>query len=126
MAQLLPLHPAAPQEDTMYARMIQLTAKSGQGKDLSKVMQERALPLLKQQPGFVDALALHSDTAPDQFVGITIWKSKEDADKYLGGQAGQVLESIKPLLDGEPAFRTFNVAASVSLSVGVGRAASSS
>ena len=46
----LPLHPAAPQEDTMYARMIQLTAKSGQGKDLSKVMRERALPILKQQP----------------------------------------------------------------------------
>ena len=110
----------------MYARMIQLTAKSGQGKDLSKVMQERALPILKQQPGFVDALALNSDTEPNQFVGISIWKSKEDADKYLGGQARQVLESIKPLLVGEPTFRTFNVEASIALSVGVGRAASSS
>jgi quinol monooxygenase YgiN len=110
----------------MYARMIQLTAKSGQAKDLSKVMQERALPILKQQPGFVDALALNSDTEPNQFVGITIWNSKEDADKYLGGQARQILESIKPLLDGEPTFRTFNVEASVTLSVGVGRAATSS
>ena len=75
----------------MYARMIQLIAKSGQGKDLSKAMQERALPILKQQPGFVDVLALNSDTDPNQFVGITVWKSKEDADKYLGGQAQQVL-----------------------------------
>ena len=109
----------------MYARMIQLTAKSGQGKELAKVMQERALPILRQQPGFVDALALNSDTEPNQFVGITIWKSKEDADKYLGGQARQVLESIKPLLEGEPTFRTFNVEASVTLSFGVGRAAAS-
>jgi len=110
----------------MYARMIQLTAKSGQGKDLSKTMKERALPILKQQPGFVDALALSSDTEPNQFVGITVWKSKEDADKYLSGQARQVLESIKPLLEGEPIFRTFNVEASVALGAGVGRAATSS
>ena len=110
----------------MYARMIQLTAKAGQLKDCIKAMVEQGLPLLKQQPGFVDAVALTSDTERDQFVGLTIWKSKEDADKYLGGQARQVLESIKPLLDGEPIFRTFNVEASVSLSVGVGRAASSS
>jgi heme-degrading monooxygenase HmoA len=81
----LSLHPAAPQEDAMYARMIQLTAKSGQGKELTKVMKERTLPILKQQPGFIDALALNSDTEPNQFVGITVWKSKEDADKYLGG-----------------------------------------
>jgi quinol monooxygenase YgiN len=89
-------------------------------------MQERALPILKQQPGFVDALALNSDTEPNQFVGISVWKSKEDADKYLGGQARQILESIKALLEGEPIFRTFNVEASVALGVGIGRAASSS
>ena len=110
----------------MYARMIQLTAKSGQGKDLTKMMKERTLPILRQQAGFVDALALNSDTEPNQFVGITIWNSKEDADKYLSGQARQVLESIKPLLEGEPTFRTFNVEASATLGGGVGLAASSS
>jgi quinol monooxygenase YgiN len=109
----------------MYARMIQLTAKAGQEEGLSKVMKERALPILKQQPGFVDALALTSDTEPNQFVGITVWKSKEDADKYMSGQARQVLESIKPLLVAEPIFRTFNVEASIALSLGVDRAATS-
>jgi quinol monooxygenase YgiN len=110
----------------MYARMIQMTAKSGQGKDLTKMMKERTLPILRQQPGFVDALGLSSDTEPNQFVGITIWNRKEDADKYLSGQARQVLESIKPLLEGEPTFRTFNVEASATLGGGVGLAASSS
>jgi heme-degrading monooxygenase HmoA len=87
---------------------------------------ERTLPILKQQPGFVDALALNSDTDPKQFVGITIWKTKEDADKYVSGPARQILESIKPLLEGEPTFRTFSVEGSVALSVGIGRAATSS
>ena len=97
----------------MYARMVQLTVKSGQGKDLTRAMQERTLPILKQQPGFVDALALNSDTEAKQFVAITIWKSKEDADNYVSGAAQQILEAIKPLLEGEPTFRTFNVEAPV-------------
>ena len=102
----------------MYARMIQFTAKPGQGKDLSKVMQERGLPTLKQLPGFIDALGLNSDTESNQFVGLTIWKSKEDADRALAGQGQQLLESIRPLLAGEPSIRTFNVETSTMHQVG--------
>jgi len=111
----------------MFARMIQLTAKAGQNKDLTRAMVERSLPALRQQPGFVDALGLNSDSDPNQFVGITIWKSKEDAEKYMNSALAQeILGSLKPLLQGEPSFRTFNVEASASLNVGLSRAASSS
>jgi quinol monooxygenase YgiN len=107
--------------------MIQLTAKAGQNKDLVRAMVERSLPIIRQQPGFVDALGLNSDTEPNQLVGITIWKTKEDAEKYMNSaQAQQILGSLKPLLQGEPTFRTFNVEAAASLNVGIGRAASSS
>ena len=110
----------------MYARMIQATTKQGRLKEFVSTMTERALSLLKQQPGFVDAIALSSDTDRDQFVGVTLWKSKEDADKYINGQGKQMLESIKPLLAQEPTFRTFNLEASTIHNIGIGRAASSS
>jgi quinol monooxygenase YgiN len=109
----------------MYARMVQLTAKPGQVKELSKVQQERVLPILRQQAGFVDAIALISDAERDQFVGISIWKSKEDADKYVAGQVPQILQSLKSLLQNDPTVRTFNVEASTSHNIGIGRAASS-
>jgi heme-degrading monooxygenase HmoA len=109
----------------MYARMIQLTAKAGQLKDCIKAMVEQGVPLLKQQPGFVDAVALTSDTERDQFVGLTIWKSREDAEKYVSGQARQVLDSIRPILQTEPTFRSFNLEASTVHNIGVGRAAAS-
>jgi quinol monooxygenase YgiN len=73
-----------------------------------------------------EAIALSSDTDRDQFVGVTLWKSKEDADKYINGQGKQMLESIKPLLQQEPTFRTFNLEASTIHNIGIGRAASSS
>jgi quinol monooxygenase YgiN len=93
----------------MYARMIQLTAKQGRGKELTKTMSERSLQVLKQQQGFVDAISLVPETDQDQFVGISIWNSKADADKFAQGQSQQLLESYKPLLQGEPIIRSFQV-----------------
>jgi len=110
----------------MHARMIQVTSKPGQIKECIKALVDRGLPVLKQQQGFVDALALTSETEHDQFVGITIWKSKEDADRYVNGQGRQVVESLKPILQHEPTFRIFNLEASTVHNIGVGRAAATS
>jgi quinol monooxygenase YgiN len=109
----------------MHARMIQVTTKPGQVKDLLKIMIDRGVPLLKQQWGFIDAVALTSDTQLDEFVGVSIWKSREDAEKYANGPGRQFLETLKPMLIQEPSFRSFNVDASTFHKVGIARAASS-
>jgi hypothetical protein len=46
----------------MFATMIQLAAKPGRGRELIKVMTERSLTVLKQQPGFVEAIGLTPET----------------------------------------------------------------
>jgi heme-degrading monooxygenase HmoA len=93
----------------MFARMIQLVAKPGRGKELHKTLLERSLRVLKEQPGFIDAIALIPETEQDQFVGISIWKSKSDADKFMHGQGEHLMEFYKPLLQTDPTFRSFNV-----------------
>jgi len=93
----------------MFARMIQLVAKPGRGKELQKNMVERSLQTLREQPGFVEGISLVPETEQDQFVGISIWKSKSDADKFMQGHGEQLLEFYKPLLQAEPTFRSFNV-----------------
>jgi len=93
----------------MVARMIQLVAKPGRGKELQKAMLERSLQTLQDQPGFVEGISLTPETEQDQFVGISIWKSKSDADKFINGQGEQILEFCRPLLQTEPAFRSFQV-----------------
>jgi heme-degrading monooxygenase HmoA len=62
----------------MFARLAQITAKPGQASNVSQAARDRLIPMLKQQPGFIDTLGLNSDTDPNQFVGITLWNSKED------------------------------------------------
>jgi heme-degrading monooxygenase HmoA len=92
----------------MFAGMILLEAKQGRGKELTKQMMERSLPVLKQEPGFVEAIMLTPETEQDQVVGISIWNSKADADRFTQGRSQQLLEFYKPLLQAEPRFRSFN------------------
>lgn len=110
----------------MIARVVQVTTKPGQLQEFVKAMAERNLPILKQQPGFVDAVVLTSDKEHDQLVGIAIWESKKDAERYANGQGRQVLEAMKPLLQNVPTIRTFNLAASTAYDVALRRAAASS
>src|SRR5258708_18892845 len=107
----------------MFAGMIQFAAKQGRGRELSKLMMERSLPVLKQQQGFVEAIALTPESEQDQVVGISIWNSKADADRFSQGQNRQLLESYKPLLQAEPTFRSYNVEGTTS-EVAAARAAS--
>jgi quinol monooxygenase YgiN len=108
----------------MFARIVQITAKPGQGPNLSQHTRDRTINVLKQQPGFIDMLVVKSDTDPNQFVGISLWKSKEEAEKFLASQQWQqLLQEFRPLVQGEPIIRTFNVDASTMHNVGITRAA---
>ena len=72
-------------------------------------------------------LVLKSDTDPNQFAGISLWKSKEEAEKFLGSQQWQqLLQEFRPLVQGDPTIRTFNVDASTMHNVGITRAVISS
>jgi quinol monooxygenase YgiN len=112
-------------EDSMFARIAQVTAKPGQASNISQAARERLVPMLKQQAGFVDVVILNSESDPNEFVTITLYKSKEDAEKALQ-QGQQLRESLRPLLQGEPVFRTFNVETSTVHNLGITKAATSS
>ena len=107
----------------MFARMTQVTAKSSQSPEF-RSMLERALSMLKQQPGCIDVVALNSEDQPSEFVGISFWKSKEDAERYMAGSAQQILQTIKTVTQGEPIIRSFNVEVSTAHGLGIGRAVS--
>jgi len=109
----------------MVARIAQVTAKPGQASNISQAARERLVPMLKQQAGFIDAVILNSESDPNEFVTITLYKSKEDAEKALQ-QGQQLRESIRPLLQGDPVFRTFNVEISTMHNLGITRAAGTS
>jgi heme-degrading monooxygenase HmoA len=93
----------------MYTRVVEITSKSGKARELCNTIDDKVLPILKKQAGFVDETVLVSDTDSNQVLGLSFWNSKEDAERYHQEQYPKIQEMLKHLIETEPAIRTFDV-----------------
>ena len=107
----------------MFTRVVELTSKSGKAKELSNTINEKVLPILKKQTGFVDETVLVSDSESTRVLGLSFWNSKEDAERYNREQFPKIHEMLKPLLEAEPVIRTFDVHTSTTHRIASGKAA---
>jgi heme-degrading monooxygenase HmoA len=93
----------------MFTCVVELIIESGKAKELANTINEKVVPILKKQGGFVDETVLVSDTEPTRVLGLSFWDSKEDADRYHQEQYPKIHEMLKHLLETEPNIRTFDV-----------------
>src|SRR5207247_11365473 len=93
----------------MFTRAVELTSKPGKSKELAKAINERAVPILKKQQGFVDEIVLVSDAEPDHFLARSFWNKRGDAEQYHRDQYPKINETLRNLLDAEPIIRTSDV-----------------
>lgn len=107
----------------MFTRIVEVTAKSGKAKELTTIINDKVLPILKKQAGFVDETVLVSDTEPNRVLAQSFWNSKEDAERYNREQYPAVHEMIRHVLETEPAIRTFNVDVSTTHKIVASKAA---
>ncbi len=107
----------------MFTRVVELTAKPGKNKQLSDTINEKVLPILKKQKGFVDETVLVSDKDDNRVLGLSFWNTREDAEQYHRAEYQKVHEMVRHLLDGEPVIRTFDVHTSTTHRIAAGKAA---
>ena len=107
----------------MFTRIVELTTKPGKNEQLSATINDKVLPILKKQKGFVDEMVLVSDKEDNRVVGISFWNTREDAEQYHRTEYAKVQETVRPLLDSEPMIRTFEVHTSTTHKIATGRAA---
>ena len=107
----------------MFTRIVEVTTKSGKAKELSNTINDKVLPILKKQAGFVDETVLVSDPEPNRFLAISFWNTREDAERYQEEQYPAVHDMVRHLLETEPAIRTFNVASSTTHKIAADKAA---
>jgi heme-degrading monooxygenase HmoA len=107
----------------MYTRVVELTSKSGKARELANTINDKVLPILEKQAGFVDETVLASDTEATRVLALSFWNSKEDAERYHREQYPAIHEMMRHLLEGEPVIRTFNVDSSTTHRITAGKAA---
>jgi heme-degrading monooxygenase HmoA len=107
----------------MFTRTVEVITKSGKGKELANTINDKVLPILKKQTGFVDETVLVSDAEPNRILALSFWNRKEDAERYHGEQYPAVHEMVRHLLEAEPVIRSFNVDSSTTHKIVAGKAA---
>ena len=107
----------------MFTRMVELTTKAGKNKQLTEAINDKVLPILRKQRGFVDEAVLVSDEEDNRVVALSFWNTKEDAERYQREQYPAVHEIVRNLLESEPVIRTFNVDSSTTHRIAAGKAA---
>ena len=107
----------------MFTRVVEITAKTGKSHELANTINEKVLPILKKQPGFVDETVLLSAAEPDRVLAMSFWNKPEDAERYHNKEYKTVRETVQHLFEAEPVIRTFNVHSSTTHRIAAGKAA---
>lgn len=96
----------------MFVRIADFVSMPGKAKTLSETIQNKLLPVLRVQPGFVDEIVLESDVEPNRVLTVTFWKTREEGESYNQETYPAVKEVLLASLETDPVVRTFNVASS--------------
>ena len=107
----------------MFTRVVHIHTKTGKSRELSTTLNEKVLPLLRKQTGFVDEISLVSSTNPDEMLALSFWESEEYAQRYQKEQFQKISEIVKPLLQSDPTIETFHVDTSTTHGISKGKAA---
>ncbi len=107
----------------MYTRVVELTTKPEKARELCAAIDDKVLPILKKQAGFVDETVLASDAEPNRVLALSFWNAKEDAERYRRQQFPKISEMLSHLLETDPVIRTFEVHTSTTHRVAAGTAA---
>ena len=67
----------------MFTRTVEVIPKSGKARELAGTINEKVLPILKRQAGFVDETLLVSDAEPGQILALSFWDSEESSQGGL-------------------------------------------
>ncbi len=92
----------------MVVRIVECRIRTEHKAELKKRLYKEVI-FLTEQPGFVDMLGLLDDSDPGRQVGMSVWDSKADADRYHDAHHSRVVELIRPLLEDEPRVELLNV-----------------
>jgi heme-degrading monooxygenase HmoA len=105
------------------AEIVDFVSRSGKTRTLKETIQNKLMPSLRVQPGFVDEIILESDVEPNRVLALSFWKTREQAERYGQERYPAVKEVLLVSLETDPLVRTFNVASSRLHNMTAGRAA---
>jgi len=91
-----------------YVRNAVFPLKPGKTPEVKRLFTDEVLPLMKKVPGFQHEIAIING---DQLVGLSLWDSRQSADKYQTATFPNVIAKLNPFLAGAPVIQDYELAA---------------
>jgi heme-degrading monooxygenase HmoA len=96
----------------MHTLVIEGHVKPGKKSEFITTWNREILATLKKQPGFVDEILLFGTAEPELGLGVSLFKTREDAERYHREVFPRLANTVQHLMTGPPMVRPFNVEAS--------------
>jgi len=107
----------------MYTRVVEVRAKKDKITQFTNVLNDKIIPLLREQPGFVDIVTMVSISEPERSLSISFWESEADAQRYNERHYPKIREMIYEMTESSPRVHTYNVDTSTTHKIARGKAA---
>ena len=92
----------------MFVRLTYFGFKPDKLQELKKFYNEVAIPTLKKQKGNLECKLLEPIDKKDDYISMTIWENKEDADVYHNtGVYKRLVDQVRPFFSKEPVLKTY-------------------
>ena len=93
----------------MFGRQVTLKLKADSATELTRIINDEIIPILRKQKGFRDETTM---VAPERSEAIanSFWDTKEDAEAYNETAYPQVLKSLSNVIEGTPVIKSFEFA----------------
>ena len=91
----------------MVARLTSFTVAPENAQETKTIYQQEVVPEVRKQKGNIDARLLEPTDGSNDFISITAWENKADADAYeSSGKYKELVGKIQGLI-GQPVLKTY-------------------
>jgi quinol monooxygenase YgiN len=97
-------------ETIRFARRVTVRVQPGKAGEFMKTMHDNVYPNISKEPGMRRIYLLRDTANPDEFISLTLWNSKKQADSYEdSGHFREYVELIADKLQEPVGISEYNV-----------------
>ena len=93
----------------MFVRLTYLNFLPGKMEEAKRIYNSELVPIVKKQKGNLDCRMLEPLEKTDDYISMTVWDSKEDADAYhSSGVYKQMVDRVRDLFSKAPVLKVYS------------------
>ena len=92
----------------MFARSASIRLKPNSLAEFARLIEDKAIPLLRKQKGFQDEITLFVPGG-HEVIEINLWDRKEDSDAYGRTTCRVIAKALQHITEGDSEVRTYAV-----------------